>query len=172
MAFVLMIPREGRMHARHWRQIRRRGRDRLDARFLSKETIATGFSDFFDFSALRRLFQDLDLAIDTQNFRHLVLELGIAAFQIVAHLVRLDFLLTENLHTVPCTRWARQSPCRCILSLSVQLAAAIKSCPSAAPPLTRSDVDPFQVRAERRTSLAAAVEVAEGRRLRPRVARP
>jgi len=36
MAFVLMIPREGRMHARHWRQIRRRGRDRLDARLLVK----------------------------------------------------------------------------------------------------------------------------------------
>ena len=42
-------------------------------------------------------FQDLDLAVDTQNFRHLGLELGVAAFQIVAHLVRLDFLLTEKL---------------------------------------------------------------------------
>src|SRR5271168_3416432 len=45
----------------------------------------------------QRLFQDLDLAVDTQNFRHLGLELGVAAFQIVAHLVRLDFLLTEKL---------------------------------------------------------------------------
>jgi hypothetical protein len=37
------------------------------------------------------------MAVDTQNFRHLGLELGVAAFQIVAHLVRLDFLLTEKL---------------------------------------------------------------------------
>jgi hypothetical protein len=36
--------------------------------------------------------------IDAQNFRHLLLELGIAAFQIVTHLMRFDFLLTEN-HT-------------------------------------------------------------------------
>ena len=34
MAFILMIPREGRMHSRHWRQIRRRGRDGLDPRLL------------------------------------------------------------------------------------------------------------------------------------------
>ena len=36
------------------------------------------------------LFQHLNLAVDTQNFCHLLLELGVAAFQIVAHLVRLD----------------------------------------------------------------------------------
>jgi hypothetical protein len=76
MAFVLMIPREGGMHARHWRQIRRRGRDRLDARLLVKG------DDRYRFLRLLRLgggfLQDLDLAIDTQNFRHLVLELGVA----------------------------------------------------------------------------------------------
>jgi hypothetical protein len=38
-----------------------------------------------------------NLAVDTQKFRHLLLELGVAAFQIVAHLVRLDFLLAEDL---------------------------------------------------------------------------
>ena len=32
-----------------------------------------------------------NLAVDTQNFRHLLLELGVAAFQMVAHLVWLDF---------------------------------------------------------------------------------
>ena len=42
-------------------------------------------------------FQDLDLAIDAQNLRHLLLELGVATFQIVTHLVRLDFLLAEDL---------------------------------------------------------------------------
>ena len=41
--------------------------------------------------------QNLDLAINAQNLRHLLLELGIATFQIVAHLVRLDFLLAEDL---------------------------------------------------------------------------
>src|SRR6185312_10657109 len=43
------------------------------------------------------LFQDLDLAVDTQNLRHLLLELGVASFQVVAHLVRLDVLLAEDL---------------------------------------------------------------------------
>jgi hypothetical protein len=34
----------------------------------------------------RSLFNDLDLAVDAQNFRHLGFELGVAAFQVVAHL--------------------------------------------------------------------------------------
>ena len=41
--------------------------------------------------------QNLDLAINAQNLGHLLLELGIATFQIVAHLVRLDFLLAQDL---------------------------------------------------------------------------
>src|SRR5258708_12285758 len=45
----------------------------------------------------RGLFQDLDLAVDAQDFRHLLFELGVAAFKMVTHLMRLDFLLTENL---------------------------------------------------------------------------
>ena len=36
MAFVLMIPHDGGMDARHWRQIRRRGGDGLDAGLLVK----------------------------------------------------------------------------------------------------------------------------------------
>jgi hypothetical protein len=36
-----------------------------------------------------------NLAVDTQKFRHLLLELGVAAFQIVAHLVRLDLTSTS-----------------------------------------------------------------------------
>src|SRR5262249_20527113 len=39
----------------------------------------------------------LDLAINAQDLRHLLLELGVAAFQIIPYLVRLDFLLAEYL---------------------------------------------------------------------------
>src|SRR6266516_7946213 len=39
----------------------------------------------------------LNLTIDAQNLRHLRLEIGIATFQVVAHLVRLDVLLAEDL---------------------------------------------------------------------------
>src|ERR1700723_1749370 len=58
----------------------------------------------------RGLLQDLDLAIDAQNFRHPLFELGVAAFQMVPHLMRFDFLLTRILQTVPWTRLARH-PC-------------------------------------------------------------
>ena len=92
IAFVLLIPREGGMDAWHRWQIRRRRRDGLDSRLLVVGD---------DRHRLVRLgggfFQDLDLAIDAQNLRHLLLELGVATFQIVAHLVRLDFLLAEYL---------------------------------------------------------------------------
>src|SRR6478672_3733882 len=96
MTFVLMIAREGRMNVRHGWQIRRRRSDDLDARLLVVGD---------DRCRLRRLlfrfggglFQDLDLAVDTQNLRHLLLELGVASFQVVAHLVRLDVLLAEDL---------------------------------------------------------------------------
>ena len=47
--------------------------------------------------------QNLDLAINAQNLGHLLLELGIATFQIVAHLVRLDFLLCRSFHLL--TEW-------------------------------------------------------------------
>src|SRR6478672_10007619 len=95
IAFVLMIPREGGMDAWHRWQIRRRRRDGLDSRFL-----VVG-DDRHRLLRLVRLgggfFQDLDLAIDAQNLRHFLLELGVATFQIVAHLVRLDILLAEDL---------------------------------------------------------------------------
>ena len=84
-AFVLMIPREARMAAWHWRrQIRCRRGDGLDSRLL------VGGDDRDRLLRFLRLgsgfFENLDLAVDTQNFRHLGLELGVAAFQIVAHL--------------------------------------------------------------------------------------
>jgi hypothetical protein len=37
------------------------------------------------------------LAIDAQDLRHFLLELSVTLFQVIAHLVRLDFLSVENL---------------------------------------------------------------------------
>jgi hypothetical protein len=45
----------------------------------------------------RGFFQDFDLTINAQNLRHLLLELGVAVFKIVTHLVRLDLLFAEYL---------------------------------------------------------------------------
>ena len=93
-----MIARECRVGAGHRRQIRRCGRDRLDSRLLvvgdNRHRLARCFRLILRLG--RRLFQDLNLAIDAQNLRHLLLEIGIAAFQMVTHLMRFDFFLTEN----------------------------------------------------------------------------
>ena len=48
------------------------------------------------FLRLGGLFLDLDFVINPQDLRHLLLELGVATFQIVPHLVRLYFLLSEK----------------------------------------------------------------------------
>ena len=98
MAFVLMIPREARMAAWHWRQIRCRRGDGLDPRLLVVRDDRDRLLRFLRLGS--GFFRDLDLAVDTQNFRHLGLELGVAAFQIGAHLVRLDFLFDRE----ACTR--------------------------------------------------------------------
>src|SRR6185436_3110112 len=95
MTFVLVIPREGRVDAGLGRQIGCGGCDGLDSRLL-----VVG-NDRHSLDGFARLgggsLQNLDLAINAQNLGHLLLELGIATFQIVAHLVRLDFLLAEDL---------------------------------------------------------------------------
>ena len=95
MTFALMIAREGRMNVRHGWQIRRRRSDDLDARLLVVGDDRCRLRRLLRFGG--GLFQDLDLAVDTQNLRHLLLELGVAPFQVVAHLVRLDVLLAEDL---------------------------------------------------------------------------
>jgi hypothetical protein len=86
--------------------------------------------------ALGGLLQNLDLAINTQNFGHLLLELGIATFQIIPNLVRLDFRLAEDLayrslrqigetlmsegrSILACM--ARQQPCRQLVRMTVIL---------------------------------------------------
>ena len=95
MTFVLVVPREGRVDAGFGRQIGCRRCDGLDSRLF-----VVG-NDRHSLDGFARLgggsLQKLDLAINAQNLRHLLLELGIATFQIVAHLVRLDFLLAEDL---------------------------------------------------------------------------
>ena len=48
------------------------------------------------FCGRRRLLDELHFAIDAQNLRHLLLELRVAAFQVVADLVRLYLLLIED----------------------------------------------------------------------------
>jgi len=47
--------------------------------------------------ALPRLAQHRHLAVDARDFRHLGLELGIALFQLIAQLVRLDRVVGEDL---------------------------------------------------------------------------
>src|SRR5215475_13461012 len=100
MASVLKIARKGRMDAWHGRQIRRRRRDGLNPRLFIVGDDRHRLARFLRPGSLRLdcgLLQDLDLAIDTQDLRHFLLEVGVATLQIVAHLVRLDLLLAENL---------------------------------------------------------------------------
>src|SRR5208337_2603833 len=71
------------------------GRERLDARLLviGDDRHRRAFLGL----PLRRLLQQRDLAIDTQHFRHFLGEFGIAAFEIVTHLVRLDLVRGQYL---------------------------------------------------------------------------
>src|SRR5271155_5382983 len=96
VALIFMIAREGRVRAGLGRQIRGGRGYRLDAGLLvigdDRHRVARLL-----LRCGRGLFNDLDLAVDAQNFRHLGFELGVAAFQVVAHLVRLDLLLIEYL---------------------------------------------------------------------------
>ena len=84
-----------RVDAGYRRQIGRGCCDGLDSRFFGIGDDRYRLDRFL--LALAGLFQDLDLAINAQNLRPLLLELGVATFKIVPHLVRLDFLLGENL---------------------------------------------------------------------------
>ena len=94
VALILMITREGRVNAGRGRQIWRRVCDGLDTRFFVIGDDRHRLARLLRFGGL---FQDLDLAINAQNLRHLPLEFGVATLQIVPHLMRLDFLMAENL---------------------------------------------------------------------------
>src|SRR5437588_4549686 len=93
VTLVLVIANHGRADAWQWRAIRRGRTDRLDAGFLvirdqgKAATVLT--SALLPFRPQYR-----HLPVDTKDLGHLELELGIALFQVVAHLVRLDFLLS------------------------------------------------------------------------------
>jgi hypothetical protein len=95
MAFVLMITRERRVDARLGWQIGRRRRDSLDSWLFVAGDNRHRLGPFIRLGG--GLFQDLNLAIDAQHLCHLLLEVGIAAFQIVTHLVWLYFFFSENL---------------------------------------------------------------------------
>ena len=96
MAFVLMVTSKGGMHARLGRRIRRRRRDGLDSRLLIVGDDCQRLSPLL-LRFGRGFFQYFNFAIDAQHLRHLLLELSVAVFKIVTHLVRLDFLLAEDL---------------------------------------------------------------------------
>jgi hypothetical protein len=89
MAFVLMITHHGRAGAGQWWAIRRGRTDCLDPGFLvvrdDSKAPAAAVLALFSLPTQHR-----HLPIDTEDFGHLGLELGIALFQVVAHLVRLD----------------------------------------------------------------------------------
>jgi len=91
-----MIAREGRMGAGLGWQIWRRRGNRLDTGLLvigdDRHRVA-----WLLLGCCRGLLNDLHLPVNAQNLRHLLLEFGIAAFQVVADLVRLHFLLVEYL---------------------------------------------------------------------------
>ncbi|MET4072706.1 hypothetical protein ABID58_007536, partial [Bradyrhizobium sp. S3.2.6] len=63
--------------------------------FSSQETIVTGFPRHFPLA--EAFFRTWTITIDAQDPRHLLFELSVAIFKIVTHLVRLGFLLAEDL---------------------------------------------------------------------------
>src|SRR4029077_14970323 len=79
-----------------------RRRDRLDAWFLivrdDGEAAAAVVAPALAFSLAA---QHRHLPVDTEDFGHFGLELGIALFQVVADLVRLDVLLGQDLADRP-----------------------------------------------------------------------
>src|SRR6266436_3794876 len=81
MTFVLVIPREGRVDAGLGRQIGCRRCDGLDSRLFIVGDDRYSLDGFGRLGV--SLFQNLDLAVDAENLRHLLLKFGIATFQIV-----------------------------------------------------------------------------------------
>jgi hypothetical protein len=94
-ALAFMIACKGRMNAGLGRQVRCRGGERLDTGLLVIGDDCHAIAGLL-VGGGRGLLDELDLAIDAQNLRHLAFEFGIAALQVVAHFVRLDLLRVEN----------------------------------------------------------------------------
>jgi len=96
VAFVFVVAGKTRMPARFGWQVRGAGCDRLNARLL----VIGDHRDLFVALLLRRgcdLLEDFHRAIDAQHLGHPFGKVGIALLQVVAHLVRLDLLLIEDL---------------------------------------------------------------------------
>ena len=154
MAFALMITREGRVDAGHRRQIGRRRCDGLDSRFF---VIRDDRYRLARFLGLGDLFQDLHLAITAQNFRHPLLELGVTTFQIVSHLVRLDFTLGRE----SCTSYP--APGRRDIRARQPVRSCVHGAPAAASSTTRSDSRaPWALSRARDTNQALAFGVIVG----------
>ena len=111
VALVLMLAREGRVHARHRRQIRCRRCDGLNTRLLVVGDDSHGIAWLLARCG-RSLLQKFDLAINAQHFGHLFRKVLIATFQVVAHFVRLDVLLVEDLaDRAPGPAWRNGASC-------------------------------------------------------------
>src|SRR5215470_11815347 len=94
IALVLVVAREGRMFAGLRRQVRGGRSESLNAGLLVTGDDRHRIAGLL-FRGGRGLFNELDLTVDAQNLRHLLFELRVATFQVVAHLVRLYFLPVE-----------------------------------------------------------------------------
>src|SRR5438477_5196408 len=98
VALVFVIAHHGRADAGKWRAIRRGRADRLNPWFLvvrdDGEASATAVLALA-LPAFSLAPQHRYLPVDTEDLGHLGLKLGIALLQVVAHFVRLDFLLGQ-----------------------------------------------------------------------------
>jgi hypothetical protein len=95
---IFVIATKASMFAGLWRQVWRGRPDRLHARLFIIGDDRDGFAALARRSLSRGgLFENSDLAVNAQDFRHFRLEIGVAALQIIAHLVRLHFVLVEDL---------------------------------------------------------------------------
>jgi hypothetical protein len=96
VALVLILAREGRVDSWHRRQI---GCRRCDG--LNTWLLVVGDDSHCVAWLLARcgrgLLQKFDLAINAQHFGHLFRKVGIAAFQVVTHFVRVDILPVKDL---------------------------------------------------------------------------
>src|SRR4029077_1231470 len=82
-----------------WRAIWRGRSDRLDPGVLVIRDDGKAPAAVFALAlpTLRLSTQHRHLPVDTEDFGHLGLEFGIPLFQVVAHLVRLDLVLGQDL---------------------------------------------------------------------------
>ena len=94
VALVFVVAGKGRVHAGLGRQIGCRRCDRLDTRLL---VVGDHRHRLVRLLLCSLLLEDFHLAINAQHFGHLLRKLGVAALQVVAHLVRFHLFLIEDL---------------------------------------------------------------------------